>query len=130
MLRCAAQERGDLFLPFEQRMSREPGPAQIHGKAAMHAVQAVFSHGRGSDDPGSALLAAGAGAEPPACDQGVPGGGGGRALAGEGIAGGQVARDRGTPHGAVPTEVLLGRLTEQGQPQGRQPLPRAFSVAY
>lgn len=126
MLHYAAQERGDLFLPFEQRMSREPGPAQIRGKAAMHAVQAFFSHGRGSDDPGSALLAAGAGAP----GGGGGAGGGGRAPAGEGGAGGQVARDRGTPRGAVPTEVLLGRLTEQEQPQGRQPLPRAFSVAY
>ncbi|KAK9821448.1 hypothetical protein WJX81_000342 [Elliptochloris bilobata] len=44
----ALKERGDLFLPFEQRMSREPGPAQVHGKAAVAAVQALFSHEQGS----------------------------------------------------------------------------------
>ena len=103
-------------------MSREPGPAQIHGKAAVRAAQALFGHGRRSDDPGSALLAAGGGPGAAACHRGGPAGGE--------VAGGQASGDRGTPRGVVPTEVLLGRLAEQEQSQGRQPLPRAFSVAY
>ena len=95
----------------------------------MHAVQAVFSHGRGSDDPGSALLAAGRRDGTPCMRPGGAGQRRGRRRRRQGallvrvLREGRLLRTGVPPRGAVPTEVLLGRLTEQEQTQGRQPLP-------
>ena len=46
------QERGDLFQPFEQRMTREPGPVQVRGKAAAGSLRSWFMRGRVNADAG------------------------------------------------------------------------------
>jgi len=123
-----AQDRGDEFLPFEQRMAREPGPAQLRGKAAANAVKAWFGPGRGhaadpaaaGSAPGIALAHAGGASGRAGGDGGC---GGARGAAGSnpgGVAGG----GRGSDEEAA---ALLARLPDR---PGVPALTRAYSVAY
>ena len=73
------QERGDLFQPFEQRMTREPGPVQVRGKAAAGALRSWFVRGRVNADAGvaaadAAAIALGKSEGGPVACRGDPGG--------------------------------------------------------